>query len=534
MTSYFSATFICGLLPLTIVVYAVLPKRFRWIVLLCASYVFFWCLSSALIVFILASTLSIYACGRGMAAMMGRRDTRIAEAKANGVKINKRELKKDCKRHMRYVLAAGILINMLFLVALKYLVFFGNAASSLLSLLGIDFEIVAPQIGMPIGISFYTLMAVSYLVDVYRETVSADRNLGRLALFLSFFPQIMEGPICRYGQTAADLYAGEPIRRQNLYEGSLRMLFGLCKKFIVADRLNAFVEPVFDNYAAYDGGVLALAAVFYTIQLYCDFSGTMDVVIGMARIFNVKLPENFRQPFFSRTASEFWMRWHITLGTWFKDYVYYPVSLSKPCKNLTSSARKKFGNRYGPLLASAVALLCVWFGNGLWHGAGSQYIFFGLYYFVLIMAGGLVEPIAQDLSERFGINRDSIGYRVFQSVRTLLVIFTGELFFRANGLHAGLDMFSTIVSGFTLDSFLQGTIFSIGIDAQDILIVTFMMVFLLVIGIIKEQGCDICPTIGAKGTLVRWGAWIALVLLIVIFGAYGPNYTPVDPMYAQF
>ena len=529
MSSYFSITFFFPFLALTLAAYGAFPSKTRWAVLLCASYVFAWCLSGTLIVFIAASTASVYLCGLGMARLLRRRDALLAAAESG-----RRQIKADCKHRMRRVLALGIVFNLLVLVLLKYLGFFSGAACSLLSLVGITVSLEVPAIGVPIGISFYTLMAISYLVDVYRGAVVADRHLGRVALFLCFFPQIMEGPICRYGQTATALTEGKPIEAANLYAGSLRVLFGLAKKIIVADRLNAFVKTAFDNYGSYDGGIVALAAVLYTFQLYCDFSGTMDVAIGIGRIFNVNLPENFRQPFFSRTASEFWKRWHITLGTWFKDYVYYPISLSGPCKRLTSAARKKLGVRYGPLLASSVALLCVWAGNGIWHGSGSQYLFFGLYYFVMIMAGGLVEPVAQTACARFGINRDSVPYRALQGARTLVIVFVGELFFRANGLQAGIAMFTRMASDFTFDSLAQGSVFSMGLDWQDCLIVGVMLAIMLVIGILKERGCNICKTIAAHGAPVRWSIWVFLLLAIVVFGAYGSGYTPVDPMYAQF
>lgn len=391
-----------------------------------------------------------------------------------------------------------------------------------------------PHIGTPIGTSFYTLMAISYLVDVYRETIPADKNPAKLALFLSFFPQILEGPICRYGQTAHDLVKGEPINRDNLYQGTLRILYGLAKKLIVEDRLNDFVGFVFDGYASYDGGLIALAAILYTIQLYCDFSGTLDVAIGIGRIFDVTLPENFRQPFFSRTASEFWQRWHITLGTWFKDYVYYPVSLSRPCKNLTTAARKRFGLRYGHLLASSVALFCVWSCNGFWHGAGSQYLFFGMYYFVLITLGGLVEPLAQDLPVRWNINRDAVPYRLLQSVRTLVVVFIGEMFFRANGLKAGLEMLGILLHNFTLASLNMETLMGIALGPGNIRATIATMLVVLAVGISKERGHDLSSYFASRGSVVRWGVLVALLMAIVIFGAYGVGYVPVYPMYAEF
>ena len=529
MSSYFSLTFILFFLPLSVLAYSIVPQRARWAVLLGASYAFFWCLSRYLIAFIIASTASIYVCGLIMARLIKKRDAALAEAGAD-----KSQVKKRCKRNKRGVLAAGVLFNLGVLISLKYLDFFVGGATSLLSLMGISVSATVPKIGVPIGISFYTLMAISYLVDVYQETVPADRHIGHVALYLSFFPQIMEGPICRYGQTAGDLHAGKPIKGKNVYEGSLRILFGLAKKIIVADRLNIFVKTVFSDYGSYDGGIVAFAAVLYTLQLYCDFSGTMDIAIGIGHIFNVNLPENFRQPFFSRTASEFWHRWHITLGTWFKSYVYYPVSLSKPCKRLTKTCRKKFGNRYGPLLASFVAMLCVWLGNGLWHGAGSQYLFFGMYYFVIIMAGSLIEPLAQLASQRFGIDRNCIAYRAFQIARTLVIVFVGELFFRADGFDAGMKMFTSILTNFSLDSFFQGAFLSLGLDMADFAVVAVMTVALLVIGILRERGHELSTELAQCHVFVKWGAWVGLLVATVMFGAYGVGYVPVDPMYAQF
>lgn len=516
-------------LPLTVVVYAAVPKKARWVVLLLASYAFFFALSRALVLALLVSTLSIYICGRGMGALIARRDEALSQAKSG-----KKEIRKTFARKMKWVMVAGLLVNFGLLAAYKYLHFFASIIDGGLALMGIHLNIQLPVWAAPIGISFYTLMAGSYLVDVFRGTISAEKNLGKVALFLGFFPQIMEGPIARFGQTADQLMAGNPVTRANLYAGTLRMLYGLCKKIIVADRLNAFVKLVFDNYGCYDGGMIALGAVLYTLQLYCDFSGTMDLALGMGRIFGVTLPENFRQPFFSRTASGFWQRWHITLGSWLRDYVYYPVSLSKPAKTLTKHARKKLGNRYGPLLASSLALICVWLGNGLWHGAGSQYLFFGIYYFVLIVAGSLIEPTAARLAERLHVSRESVGWRAFQIARTLVIIVVGELFFRANGLAAGFEMFGTMVTGFTFESFANGTVLSMGMDGKDFAVVAIAVVALLVVGILRERGVDIIGRVGAWKLPARWAVWYGLFLVLLIFGAYGAAYTPVDPMYAQF
>ena len=276
-----------------------------------------------------------------------------------------------------------------------------------------------------------------------------------------------------------------------------------------------------------------MAAVFYTLELYCDFSGAMDVVCGVGQMFGVTLPENFKQPFFSRSASDFWKRWHITLGAWFRDYIYYPVSLSGPVKRLTKWCRRRLGNHVGPILSSAVALFCVWVANGLWHGAGSQYLFYGMYYFVLIVAGDFAELAGRSLSKRFGIDRSSVPYRTFQLVRTLVIIFVGELFFRAEGLDAGFQMLGLMVGAFNPASIVNGTALGYGLDVQDFRIVGVVLLGVLVVDILKERGHEPGKMIVTRPNLAM-ASCVALVMLVVVFGAYGAGYAAVAPMYASF
>ncbi len=387
---------------------------------------------------------------------------------------------------------------------------------------------------LPIGISFYTLQAISYLLDVYRGTIPPDRNLGRLALYMSFFPALMEGPICRYSDTASQLMEGRPVTWRNLTFGMQRILWGLTKKMVVADRLNPLIQEVFSNYQDHTGAAIFLAMVCYTCQLYMEFSGTMDVVIGSAEIFGVTLPENFRQPFFSHTISEFWTRWHITLGTWFRDYVFYPVSLSGPMKKLTSNARKRLGNHFGPLLASSVALFCVWFSNGLWHGAGWNYIFFGLYHFSLILCGSLFEPVSRGIAGTLHIDRQGKPWRAWQLVRTVILVNIGELFFRADSLTIGMGMFRRMATHFSLTPFVDGRLLSLGVDGKDFVIVAVTMALALGVSLLHERGISIRAWVADRRTPVRWACYYALILFLIIFGAYGSAYSPVDPIYAGF
>ena len=252
MTSYYSALFFTAFLPITVMLYGMAPRRFRWAVLLLASYGFFFALSGALIAFVALSTAVVYACARMMGANLAEKNRQLAQASSG-----KREIREACKRKNRRIVFAAVVANIGILAVLKYSGFFGLSLASALAAFGISIDLSIPSFALPIGISFYTLMAVSYVVDVYRERTKADKNLGHVALFLAFFPGIMEGPLSRYNDVAPSLIAGEPLNRKNLYAGTLRIMWGMAKKIIVADRLNAFVKPVFDNYGSYDGGVIA-------------------------------------------------------------------------------------------------------------------------------------------------------------------------------------------------------------------------------------------------------------------------------------
>lgn len=530
MTSYFAVIFLVAFLPICIIVYSIIPQKTKKYFLLFASMVFFWLVSGQLIVYLILTIMSVHYFGIWLDRIQGKRNAAVKAAP----KEERKALKKVFLHQSRLVLLFAAVIHIGVLLVIKYSPFFTTNVNNLFTLLNVPLQLDIPSYIMPIGISFFTLQAISYLFDVYRGLIKADDNIFRLALFMSFFPQIVEGPICRYGQTADQLWNVKQIEFENLKLGAQRILFGLMKKLVIADRLNPLIKEVFSNYSNYQGGIIAIAAVCYTIQLYMDFSGTMDAVMGIAQIFGVTMPENFQRPFFSKSISEFWQRWHITLGTWFKDYIFYPVTMSKPMKNLTSSARKKLGNHFGPLLAGSVALFCVWFCNGLWHGSAWNYIFFGMYHFALILAGNIISPAVTATNKKLHINADCFAYRTMQMVRTTILVIIGELFFRAEGLKDGLAMFGKMVTDFsfsTLDSTLMD---KLKIDVQDIIIVSVALVIIFVISVLNEKGINIRLSLKKKNIVIRWGLLYALIMFIVIFGAYGKGYVPVDPIYANF
>ena len=529
ISSYFSLTFLLFFL-LAVLFYDIFPQKLRRWVLLIFSWLFFFAASGKLIVYLFITIGSVYLTGRCLACVQDQYRAVIKEAS----KEQKKLLKAKCTARQRLILALAAVCNIGILLVLKYSFFAVDNLNGIFKIAGSSFSLKEPSFLIPIGISFYTLQALSYLFDVYRQEIPADRNLARFALYMSFFPQIMEGPICRYKETADALWRAERISYSNFIAGLQRILYGVMKKLVLADRLNLFIKNVFLEYDQYDGFVIAVSAVCYTVQLYMDFSGTMDVVAGCGQIFGITMPENFRRPFFSRTISEFWTRWHVTLGTWFKDYVFYPVSMSKPLRKLTSGARKRIGSYYGPLLAGGIALFCVWLCNGIWHGAGWHYIFFGMYHFVLILGERLTEPPAAGIAQKLHISRSSFPYRCMQILRTCVLVCIGELFFRALSLSYGWNMFRKIFTDFTFAALLDGSFFTFGMDRYDWIVILVSLILILFIGLLQERGVRIREAISRKHIVVRFAIYYALIMFIVIFGAYGAGYVPVDPIYANF
>lgn len=526
--SYLSNTYLFLILPVVIVVYSLFPKKCRWVCLLVASYLFFYMISGKLLACLLFTTLHCFVYG----LLVKKYDDQCSEALLEE-NVDKKEVKKKYKHKKKVALVISIFIQVGLLFVYKYMPFFLGNVNTIVKWVGLDVELKIHKLIAPIGLSFYTLEALAYMVDVYQGKIEGEKKIHKLALFLAFFPQIMEGPIDRYDGESA-LFQGNPITYEGLCYGCQRILYGLLKKIVIADRLNSVVKCIFAIGSTYTGFVVFFGAVCYTVMLYMEFSGTMDVILGSAEIFGIKLPENFRQPFFSKNISEFWSRWHITLGAWLKDYIFYPVSLSKGMKGLTVKMRKKLGNQFGPLVAGSVALLCVWLLNGLWHGAGWNYIFFGMYHFALILFGNVLEPVVKKLADRLKIDRTKLPYRILQGLKLFILVVIGELFFRAETLSEGFRLFGAIFENFTLKTIWDGSLMNLGLDIHDFAIIGITLVIVFVMSVLKEKGMTIRETVAKKSLLARWVLYLALILFIVIFGAYGPGYKAIDPIYANY
>ncbi|MBQ9297669.1 MAG: MBOAT family protein [Clostridia bacterium] len=511
-----------------LLIYKIMPKKYKWTVLLIASYIFYFLNSSKLIAFILVSTISIYF----VAIKMQKIDEKAKiQAKNIEDKEEKKKLKNKAKKKKKIVLAVGIIFNLAILVFLKYS---GFIAGSLNTILHINLPIF--KFILPLGISYYTLQAISYIVDVYRGKVEADKNIARVALFVAYFPQLVQGPIGRYDELANQLYNPHEITFKNLTYGSELMLWGYFKKMVIADRVAMYVNGVFADYANYSGPIIIMAIIGYTLQIYAEFSGGIDIVRGASQMFGIELVENFKRPFYSKSVDEFWRRWNITLGTWLKDYVFYPVSLSKVTLKLTNFSRKIFKTSYfAKIVPISLPLLCVWLGNGFWHGSGLKYIVYGLYYYAIMMLGKIFEPVGKKIISLLKINVEAWSYKLWQMLRTCGFVCIGMLIFRAENLNAAIQMFKSIFNVHNLERIFNGEAFLIGgMTIADIVVLIIATVIFIGISIAKEHGKNIRESFAKQNLAFRWVILYGLIFAIIVFGAYGQGYNPQSFIYGQF
>ena len=525
MISYTSFAFFILYFGITYLLYIVFPQRAKWCVLLVGSYVFYFISSKGHIVSLIAATLIVWGAG----LWIDKLDKTLKEKRKGLERAEKKALKAKYSRYKSLVLTLGVVLTLSLLLVSKYSNFFIGTANSLFRL-----NIGEVDIVQPLGISFYTMMAISYLADVHSGKYEAQKNPFRVALYHGFFLTIVEGPFARYDQLGTQLQEGKRFNPSDFVYGSQRIMWGLFKKIVVADRAAEFVDMVFDFNEKYTGVVVAAAILFYTLQLYCEFSGVMDIMCGLGEAMGLKLPENFTRPFFAKGINEFWQRWHITLGAWLRDYIFYPISFSKPFMNASKKARAKFSPYYANLIPTAVALFFVWFANGFWHGAGWKYIVYGLYYYVLMMVGMFMEPLFRKLCEKLKIDRTSKAFGVFQMLRTFVIVNIGMLIFRADDLKTALRMFVSIFTDINIRAMLPGAHNGLGLDLNDYIIIVLGTAVVFAVGVIQEKGVDIRAKIAKLPFIVKFVMFTLILLGIVVFGAYGEGYGKVDLIYANF
>lgn len=516
-------------------IYFILPFKYRCGWLLLASYIFYILSSPKGTAFLLFSTLSVWGAG----LLMGNADRQARECAAAAevplTRAEKKEIKAESTSKKKRIMLLVLLVNLGILVFLKYYTFFADIADGVLSRSPLSFQMPVLRLFLPLGISFYTLQAIGYLVDVYRGTVKPDRNLASFALFMSFFPQIVQGPIPRHNQLAKQLFTPHAFAYDRAAQGAQLILWGFMKKLLIADRVAPLVTEIFSNYESYQGILLLLGPLGYGLEVYADFSAGMDIARGVAQILGIELSDNFRQPYFSRSVDEFWRRWHMSLGSWMKDYVFFPISLSKSFGKMGKAARKRFGNEIGKLIPPFAATFLVFILVGVWHGSGWKYVAYGVWNGVFVSAGILLESWCAKTLKACKINAESAGWRIFQMIRTTFYITVGRFFSRGLSFSAALHMIKNcFASGAGLSAFSDGTVFQLGINAANMAVLGIFLVLLLLVDLFHEKGIPIRQTIAKQRLPIRWLIYLGALAVLLVFGMYGNGIESTVFIYQQF
>ncbi len=505
-----------------LVLYSIVPRRFRYLVLLALSVVVYALYSRFMTAFIVVTSLSVYGAG----LLVDRINRNYAAAAKELPKPERKILKKKAGKKKSVVLVFALLLNLAILFALKYFNFFAGALERVLGWIKVDCDIPALKVIMPLGLSYYTLQALSYIIDVAQGKTDSEKNPCKVALFVCYFPQLSEGPFGRYGELSKEMTKGDPIKAENFYRGMLAILWGLFKIFVVSYRLAMYSSEIFKNHASYGGLAVVLGAVAFTLQLYMEFSGDIDVVRGISRIFGIRLAKNFDLPFLSKDVSEFWRRWHISLGAWFRDYVFYPLSMS----SLAMKLREKLPPKASEAIVVNFALLCVWFLTGLWHGASAKYIVYGLYYFVLIVLHNCLKPLFSRLYAKLKIDEKGKLISGLRVAKTFALVCVGMLLFRAADLAVFGRMFASVFGPSSGLSALKGVA-----DWQDVLVMCAGTALVAGSGILSALKVDVAGRlVSLRSPALRYLLCFAAVMAIIVFGAYGSGYLPPDPIYGGF
>ena len=475
--------------PIVAGLFFIIPKKFRCLWLLIASYYFYMSWNPKYAVLIAFSTFVTYISG----ILMERANT---------------------KHGKQAVVAASFIINLAILGVFKYANFALQTLSDIGAILGLQPIERRLDLLLPVGISFYTFQALSYTIDVYRGTVKAEKNILKYMLFVSFFPQLVAGPIERSGNLLSQI---QRVKEINVWEfervrnGFLLMFWGLFQKLVIADRASVLVNQVYQNYGDYGFLELAIASVLFAFQIYCDFGGYSNIARGAARVMGFSLMQNFRQPYLAVNIKEFWRRWHISLTSWFTDYLYIPLG----------GSRKGTVRKY-------LNILIVFMVSGLWHGASWNFVAWGFLHAVYQISGDL----AGKWKKRIGVqdsNNGCFSRKLEKGIVTFVLADAAWVFFASDSLHHACDIFRQMVTSFQTTS-----IYEIGLDRGNWFILCFGILLLFVVDVIHEKDVSVFQFVQRQTVLFRWTLYLGLIWSIILFGIYGAGYDSSQFIYFQF
>lgn len=419
-----------------------------------------------------------------------------------------------CKK---MVIALGILFNFGGLFYFKYTNFAIGIINRGMHMLGMESGISTIDIVLPVGISFFTFQTVGYTIDVYRNEIEAERNFGRYALFVSFFPQLVAGPIERSKNLLGQLKTIKPFSVTRAEDGLLTIAYGLFLKIVIADNISKIIDPVFGDVSAYTGMELLMASVLFAFQIYCDFNGYTQMAIGSAKILGYRLNENFEAPYLALSVKEFWRRWHISLTSWFRDYLYIPLGGSRKGK-----IRKQIN--------TIIVYLC----SGLWHGAAWHYVIWGGLNGLLSVGEDVSRPARRRCVERLHIDENRTVYKIFQCLLTFLLVDITWVLFRANSVGQGMYIVETAVKNFRLEWFLSVGFENMFASSKMMFIIFFSLIILFWVDFCKMKGINLKNVIFRQQIVFRWIFYWLFFLIILYWGAYGQGYEQKQFIYFQF
>lgn len=484
--TFFSIKFILFLLPMFIVYY-IMPAKYRYIWLLMSSYFFYasWNIKYVFVLFFI--TLISYLSARMMES--GNR--------------------KIC-------LYAGIAASVFILVVFKFWNFWSCGLYTI-------FGISDPRNGgiisitAPIGLSFFVLTSIGYMIDVYRGHFKCEPNLGRYALFLSFFPTILSGPIERSSNLLKQIQGKCEFSYEKTKKGLILIMGGCCLKLLIANRLAVIVNAAFENIYEQTGATMMTAVILYGIQLYTDFAGYTYIALGIGDLFGYSLIENFRQPYFARNIKDFWGRWHISLSSWFKDYIYIPLG----------------GNRKGKK-RQYINLMITFGVSGIWHGTGWQFVIWGIIHALYQIISKATSSCRITVAHKVKINRECFSYRLLQIIITFGLVDFAWLFFRSESVHAALAICKNILLNFQGANTLCNKLYLMGYDESRFILLLFEMLIFLIIEILHENKISIIHFLNQQNKAFRWIIYMIICMALVIGTIYDYGVDASTFIYTRF
>ena len=475
---------------IVIVLYFILPNKYKWILLLLASYYFYMSWKFEYIFLMLFSTIINYL----IALAMEKEEIRIKRKK---------------------YLYLSLILNIGILFVFKYFNFFIDSINGLVSISNIKISIPAIGLVLPMGISFYTFQTLSYTIDVYKGDIKAEKNFGIFALYISFFPQLVAGPIERADRLLPQFYNKHEFNYDNVTNGLKRMTWGFFKKIVIADRIAVMVNTVYNDPTQYKGLPLIIATIAFAIQIYCDFSGYSDIAIGSAKIMGFTLMENFKRPYFSKSISEFWKRWHISLSSWFRDYLYIPLG----------GNRVKISRAYFNLFITFLI-------SGLWHGANWTFVLWGAIHGAYLVLGKMLSPYRKMMVKITRIDKLPFIYKTIQIIITNILVGFAWIFFRANTINDAIYIIKNLFVNFTKEfniSTIINILFNMGLNNIDTLIILLSVVILFIVSVLQRKE-SILKKLSNMPLIIRYSLYYGILIYIIFFSYIGNS----EFIYFQF